>query len=249
MLENVLQDAVDDTLYKTATEARVPTAVLKTLLESDDTTATACMLATHRVCGGNKCMTWEPESLWTTLERNDIHIVDVNKDKVLAAHTLLINPAFWWEVNAFQNTTMAFNDVLSTPDTVQEATPAQISWAVFEAETIYARQFPKDNPVFDREPTGYTAVCLRRAGFVMVPQLLGFAQKVLNGLNASTIELRPKDIRRMWGFARRSKKLPDTWSEDNAVDVQVARLLAVMLYVEERAAKYKQDLAALSSHG
>lgn len=242
---------LDELLCRVATRARskyaeeisAPSATVKALLEDENTSATGCFLAVREACG-NGCRAWEPESIWLTLERRNVHVPPLNRDKILAAHTLMMVPAFWWEVNCFQNTVMAFNNVISDPEVLQEPTPAQLSWGIFEAEMLYGYSDMPETPEFDREPLLYTAICLHRAGHIVAPDLLQFAQKELERLNNGEQIVSPAQIRDRW--RRLNKTRPREWQEDNPVDVQLSRLLGVNLYMEEKAKRYQSDLSALT---
>jgi hypothetical protein len=238
-LEGLLCRVAASTRSKLAEEVSAPSATIRTLLEDDEASATGCYLAVREACGPT-CRAWEPESIWLHLERRKIDVPPVNRDKILAAHTLMMVPAFWWEVNCFQNTVLAFNSVLSDPEVLQETTPGQLCWGIFEAEMIYGYSDMPDPPDFDREPLLYTAVCLHRAGYVLAPDLLQFAQKELDKLNGGEQVITPAQVRQ--AMKTKPKAEPD---EDSPVDVQVARLRSVNAYVEEKAKRYQADISSL----
>lgn len=231
----VADDAGERTLFTQA----------ETLLRDEHTTATGCFRAAQVLCGDH-FRAWEPESLWLTLERRGIDVPLLNRDKLLAATTLTIVPAFWWEVNAFENTAIAFNDGISDARILQEATPAQLSWAVYEAELLYGQQDDlADPPSFDREPVLYTAIVLHRSGFVVAPALLQFAQQELDRLNQDGATISKEEVDAAWSKLRTQDLRKRTFGE-SALDAQLSRLTAIQLYISDRAAKYKEDLTALT---
>jgi len=218
--------------------------VAEMLLQNEQATATGCFRAAQVLCGDG-FRAWEPESLWLTLERKGVEVPLLNRDKLLAASTLTIVPAFWWEVNAFENTAMAFNSVLSDPRVIQEATAAQLSWAVYEAELLYGQQDDlEDTPSFDREPILYTAAVLNRMGFIVAPQLLQFAQRELDQFNQDGSSVSTSEVEEAWRKMRKQDLRKHTFTE-SALDLQLTRLTAVQLYVSERAAMYAEDLRSL----
>lgn len=223
---------------------RVRFSTAEKLLQDEHTTATGCYRAAHVLCG-DQFRAWEPESLWLTLERKGVEVPLLNRDKLLAASTLTIVPAFWWEVNAFENTVMAFNNVVSDARVLQEATPAQLSWAVYEAELLYGQQDDlEDTPEFDREPVIYTAVVLHRSGFLVAPTLLQYAQRELDRLNKDGAEISKDEVEDAWRKLK-SKDLRMREFTDSAMDAQLSRLAATQLYVSDRAVKYEEDLQQL----
>jgi|MudIll2142460700_1097286.scaffolds.fasta_scaffold00163_17 hypothetical protein len=214
------------------------------MLRDQHTTATGCYRAVGVVCGPS-FRAWEPESIWLTLERKGIDVSVLNRDKIMAASTLTMIPAFWFEVNAFENTVMAFNNVLSDGEVLQEATPAQINWAVYEAEMLYgqADDVP-EAPAFDREPMRYTAVVLHRAGFIVTPQLLSFAQKELDALSRNGAGANKAEVQDAWKRLQRVDLRKRPFS-DSALDVQLGRLAAVQVYMLDRLVQYESDISRL----
>jgi hypothetical protein len=215
----------------------------RALLRDSHTSATACTYAVEVLYGG-QVRAWEPESLWLSLSRDDVDIPLVNRDKILAAHTLLMLPAFWWEVNIFENTVMAFNDMDIAPDTLQEATPGQISWGVFEAELLFTQSEIKETPTFDREPTAYTATILHRAGYVLAPDLLQFAQPLLDKMVNGSGHVAKKDITAAWHVLK-EKPVSERVFEDDSLGYQLAQLTTVDQYLQERTDRYETDLKKL----
>lgn len=244
---------VDALLLRVATTARekhaqeisAPSAVIRQVLEDDESTATGCFLAVREACGPT-CRAWEPESLWLNFEKRNVNIPPLNRDKILAAHTLTMVPAFWWEVNCFQNTVLAFNNILSNPEALQEATPGQLAWGVFEAEMIFGYADFPESPEFDREPALYTGACLHRAGYVLAPDLLAFAQDALDHFNKDKTSLEKSKVQDAWKKLQRTNLKDRKWKDDSPLDMQLARLASVNLYIEERAKRYQDDLTRLT---
>jgi hypothetical protein len=219
-------------------------ATAQRLLQDAHTTATGCFRATERLCGPG-FRAWEPESIWLTLERRGVDVPVLNRDKILAASTLTIIPAFWFEVNAFENTVMAFNNVLSEGEILQEATPAQLNWAVYEAEMLYSQASDiQETTEFDREPIGYTAIVLNRAGFILAPELLSFAQDALDDMTRDGAGISKKDVKSAWKGLQK-KDLTKVDFKESPLDMQLARLTAVQLYLYERLQQYESDITQL----
>ena len=153
------------------------------MLQDPEAPATACFEAVQNLLG-KACLAWEPESIWLTLERErSIDVPPVNRAKILAANTLVLVPAFWWELHAFMHTISAFNGHITDSREVFEATPGELAWGVFEAELLFQQSSDiKAQPEFDREPTLYVAHVLHNEGFSQAPVLLDFAQPALDAL-------------------------------------------------------------------
>lgn len=244
-VDNLLLRMAATSRQKYAQEIHAVDGAIRRVLEDADSSATGCFLAVRDACG-NACRSWEPESLWLTFDRRKVHIPALNRDKILAAHTLTIVPAFWWEVNCFQNTVMAFNNVLSNPGALQEATPGQLAWGVFEAEMIYGYSDFEETPEFDREPALYVGACLHRAGYILAPDLLNFAQDALDDFNKGKTSLEKTQVRAAWSKLQRSRLNDRKWDKNSPLDVQLAHLASVNLYIEEMSQRYQDDINSLT---
>ncbi|MGD9209348.1 MAG: hypothetical protein PVI90_01160 [Desulfobacteraceae bacterium] len=221
----------------------VESSTAKQLLQNESTTATCCFKAVELLCGP-MFRTWEPETIWLTLAHHSVDVPVINRDKILSAITLTIIPAFWFEINAFENTVLAFNNVLSDGRIVQEATPAQINWAVFEAEMLYNQESAiKESTEFDYEPIQYTAAVLHRKGFVLAPELLSFAQEPLDKMN-NGVSVDKNELQTAWNTIKK-KDLTKITFEETALDIQLTHLTAVQLYLQKQLHQYQKDMLQL----
>lgn len=206
------------------------------LLRDPNTSATALLKALERVVGEH--VTWEPESIWMELERCGIDIPVECRAKISAGMTLRLIPGFYWDALIFEKTAVALEGHPANPEILEEPNPAWLAWAVVEAEIIL-----KDPPAFEYEPRAYTGVVLARAGFVVAPDQLSFAQKALdretvagdyrNEIAARWSRLAKGDLHQL--------PLTETWE-----DVQLARLAAVELHVRARRTAMERELGLLA---
>ena len=155
-------------------------------------------------------------------------------------------PAFWWEVNAFQNSVMAFNNVLSDPEMLQQATPAQLYWGIFEAEMLYSYSGIPEAPEFDREPLLYVAAALHHTGLIYAPDVLTFAQEELDKLNRGKKILSSSEVKSAWTKVRRRPIESLEFDENKPLDVQLSRLAALQLYINDRTDRYQQDISSFT---
>jgi hypothetical protein len=227
--------------YKVGAEAWFSKS--KKILEDEDAPAGILLLAMKNVLGP-AALAWEPDTLWIELEdRTGLDVPRENRDKLLAAITLLEMPAFYWEVNTFQNTVMSFNHTRSSPDKIQEATAAELAWAVYEAE-IVLHEHQQWEPEFDYEPRLYVAACLHRSGMLLAPKLLQFAQDELDNENKDGAKVTKEQVAKAWDKLSKSnlesQKFPET-----PLGVQLAKLAAVDVYVKDRIDNYAKYFSAL----
>lgn len=192
---------------------------------------------------GPQVIAWEPESIWLSLAMDfKIDPSETVRNKIMAASTLVQNPAFYWDVHVFEDTCLAFNAEPVIINVLQESSPAQLSWGVYEAEILTRRNGM--DPEFDHDPAQYTAASLYRAGFVLAPEMLVFAQEELNKLYVdhntgkdSTLLSISRQIKSIWTATDKSK-LDELALTESPVDVQIGRLAAVHLYVEQQLRNY-----------
>jgi len=213
----------------------------RTMLESEDTTATGAFRAAQAILGP-AFISWEPESIWLELEDRGIELPVLSRQKILALSTLLQVPAFYWDANVFENTSLACSNEPVLPDILQEASPAQLAWAVYECEVLL--QSAGQDPDFDYEPAKYAAVCMQREGLVLAPELLQFAQDELDQLNWNHIVKLKTEVKDAWDGLNKDQ-LDTQEFKETPVGVQLARLSAIQLYFDEQLEKYRRDMSLL----
>jgi len=217
------------------------------ILKNSNSSATAVYLACQRILGSNEFEAWEPESIW--LELKDVDDIDLsleNRSKLLAVNTLILGEAFYWDAAVYENTVLAFNNIPTAPDVIQEASPGEMSWGVFEAELL--SQFAGHNAEFDYEPTRYTAASLHRAGLLLAPELLVFAQEDLDKLNRSENDTNKKSlieqVSEQWAQTNKNK-LEDLVLDETPQDVQIGHLATISMYVGKRIDQLRKEISSL----
>jgi len=207
----------------------------KELIRRRDTPASILLLAVKNVLGP-AVGAWEPDSIWHELDKENVKVPRVNRDKILAAFTLTEVPAFYWEVNTFMNTVMAFNNTVSNTSRIHEASPGEISWAVYEAEVVL-HEHGQFEPEFDHEPITYTAEVCHRAGLILAPRMLTFCQEALDKRNCDGAKVDKEQVTAAWDKLVKTN-LAGQKFPDSPLGVQLARLASVEVYLEEKVAKY-----------
>lgn len=212
------------------------------LLTDPGTSTLALLVAAKAVAG--EWHEWEPETLWLTLHDKGVDVPGQNRAKLMAALTLIYVPSFYWDGIVFEKTALAFDGHEPNPDTLEEANVAQLTWAVLEAAKI-RRHFHEEPPEFDHEPRAYAGVVLHREGFLLAPDALSFAQEQLDKNNRGLEDLRGQ-VAEKWA-ALDKKNLPAHTLGESPLDVQLARLAAVELHVQEREARLADELRQLEA--
>lgn len=212
----------------------------KELLRSKVTSAVALCRAAKAVLGDH--LSWEPESVWIELARQDVEVPVEARDRLMAAMTLQLVPAFYWDAIVLANTAIAFDGRPAHVEILEEASPGALAWAMSEAAWV-RRMYGLQELVPEHEPIAYVAVVLDRAGFVLAPSQLSFAQDALNARLPRSGLL--ENVRHRWSGVDKAG-LDRLSLEETAVGVQVARLAAIESHVRRRRAAAEAELARLT---
>lgn len=233
--------ALATALEKIATAKKVNTVAARRMLTDPGSSALA-LLVSARTLAGPEWHEWEPETVWLSLDGKGIEVPNANRAKIMAAWTIGYVPSFYWDGVVFEKTALAFDGHEPNPETLEEANSAQLAWAVLEAAHVcqYFEETPHD---FEHEPRAYAAVVLHREGFVVAPTQLDFAQEQLDKNNTGLDDLKSK-VRDRWSSLDK-KQLPAHFLGETHEDVQLARLAAVELHVQEREQRAAEELRAL----
>lgn len=208
----------------------------KDLLRDPSAAAVALMAAAKAQLGD--FLAWEPESIWLELDRQGVDLPAENRAKIMAGIALRLMPSFYWDGIVFEKTALAFDGLLPNPDILEEASPARLAWAVVEADWII-RAAKDASWEWGHEPRAYAGVVLARAGFVLAPEQLSFAQNALDRERPSTHLL--DEVKQRWAGVDKNG-LEKLTLHETPVDVQIARLAAVELHVRDRRARAERDL-------
>lgn len=208
----------------------------KDLLRDPSASAVALMAAAKTQLGD--FLAWEPESIWLELEHQGVDLPVENRAKIMAGVALRLMPTFYWDGIVFEKTALAFDGVAPNPDILEEASPARLAWAVVEAAWII-RAAKDATWEWGHEPRAYAGVVLARAGFVLAPEQLSFAQNALDRERPSTHLF--DEVKQRWAGVDKTG-LEKLTLHETPVDVQIARLAAVELHVRDRRARAERDL-------
>lgn len=218
---------------------------MDSLLTQDTTSATALFLAVRNLLGP-QFINWEPESIWMDLyQKHGIDLSNINRDKIQACITLLTTDYFYHDAAVFENTCMAFCHEWSSPEILHEASPAQMSWGVVEAKFLRKLHNQESLP-FDYEPRGYVAIVCYREGLVVAPSYLSFAQEEIAKRFLNSKELR-REVLAQWEVITRTRTpLESLELTETPVHAQLAKLVAIELYVRDRTNEVLKQLPLVS---
>jgi len=218
---------------------------LEFLKSSTDERSAGSLYTAARNVYGLEMLSWEPETLWITMEKDGLDLSLVNRDKLQAVIALIVNPQFFWDHIVFENTVHAFVGNISNPDAIQECHPAEMAWTVYEADAV-RRMDPegKGDAEFDEDVQQYVAVCLKRAGYITTPEELSFAEDNLVDLQPPEAKNLRKEVRKAWEGLDKGA-LQHTEFAENPLGVNLSRLAGTYVFVEDAAKSMGQDFLEL----
>ncbi len=163
---------------------------------------------------------WEPETLWATIEKDfGTNLSELARNKINAAKLIYLTDAFWKDWNIFEKVAQAFSGHIPDFFTIEPPSPGEMAWAVGEAS------YMRPSIPFSEEVAAYAMAACKDAGLVLFPEELGFAQQQPLGSLA-------KDVRAAWNMI---KDLEEIEVQESEIGVNLIRLQAIQVYVEEMA--------------
>lgn len=212
------------------------------LLADDDTVATVVCKAAERVLGDGWLL-WEPESIWKELHHQGVDVPVGNRQQLMAGRGVLVHGRFYYDGPVFDRTCAAFSNEVLAIDELDETRVMHLAWGVDEAAKLCAL-FDADTHPFDREVVTVTAAQLWEEGMVLAPDVLEYAQEALDKeWHKDCCNLKNK-VMKAWADLR-GHSLRDVPYPETPGGVQVARLAAVELFLDERRGVRDKQLAQL----
>jgi hypothetical protein len=128
---------------------------------------------------------------------------------------------------------------------LQEVHPADQCWAVYEAAVIRGLDLDVPlSPDYDEDVQSYTAVCLKRDGFVLPPDELLYSKDALHQQYPKDVVEFAARIRKSWVQIKKENLRERKFPED-PLGVQLAKLAGCKLFVDEKAEALAKDLNPL----
>ena len=170
---------------------------------------------------GREWLGWEPETLWETIRKDYLtYPNDEAKNKLMVVKVLLANEGFWTEWEIFEKVCVTLNDRVPAFHTMEDLSVAELALAVTLASKLKKR-------AFGPEVQAYVASEAQEDGYVLLPEVLGFAQEKLNYLMQGTFgEQILDELKAINPLAL------DVTDPEDPVHVQAGHLQAVAVYLK-----------------
>jgi hypothetical protein len=171
---------------------------------------------------------WEPETLLWSLRRDFGPVGNLVMNKIQAMGVAGRTDVPWQDWDIFENSGLAWNDIIPIFGAFQPVTPMQIAFTVTILNSIRKDEFAN-------EVNAYIAAILDDHGIVYAPpEWFAGAQSLLDRDNNTPGLL--TDIKKAWKVAKKVNPEEIDWNTEDAVEVQVLKLAVIKRYLEERQA-------------
>jgi hypothetical protein len=226
------------------------TRVCEFLKGSSERCALALYKAVYALYGDN-FLSWEPETLWLTLEQDGVTLGVPERNRLQAARTLRTVPASLWDNLVFQQVTQALNGIPFDPEALLECETAHMAWAVAESAEIFStpegatEEDLTATPEYDEDVQAYIAVCVQRDGMVCLPDELLFAKEALDNLLTPESKKLAAGTYVYWEYFKSLVNLQDVEFQERPEQVQLAKLAACRVYVNHQTQDMLQDMNQL----
>lgn len=175
---------------------------------------------------GEKWAGWEPETLLWSLRRDFGPVGNLVMNKIQAMAVAGRTDIPWLDWDIFENSGLAWNDIIPIFGAFQPMTPMQIAFCVTILNKV--RKEP-----FSNEVNAYIAAVLDDHGIVYAPsKWFAGAQAILDRDNETPGLL--TDIKRAWKAVQKVSPEDVDWNTEDPVEVQTLKLSVIKRYLEER---------------
>ena len=172
---------------------------------------------------------WEPETLWWALRRDFGPVGDVTRNKIGALRVAVGTDIPWLDWDVFEDSGLAWNDIVPVIGTFQPMTPMQTAFAVNVLRTI------RPDEEFSHEVRAYISAILDDHGFVYAPEeMFGNVQELLD--RKVWLEGFRSDVESAWEKIQDHDPETIAWNGENPLDIHLLKLSVVKRYLAEREA-------------
>jgi hypothetical protein len=178
---------------------------------------------------GDDWLFWEPETLWWAIRRDFGPVGELTRNKIQALRLAATSYSPWSDWDVFEKCGLAWNDVVPVFGAWQPMSPSQVAFTV---EVL--RELHPEAP-WDHEVAAYEAAVLHESGFVYAPQQWFPGAQAILDRHAENAAFKA-EVQSTWEKLAGRDLSNLEWRADQPLDVHIARLFVVKMYLGERAA-------------
>lgn len=209
-----------------ATEPPLPSRATHGRLFTDKRAHPLQMLEVLTNRYGTEWADWESATLWWAIRRDFGPVGEVARNKVMALRMAATTDVPWLDWDVFEDSGLAWNDIVPVIGTFQPMTPMQTAFAVQVLHGI------RSNEPFDAEVKAYIAAILDDNGWVYAPfEYFDNAQELLDR-KVWLVGLR-QQVKQAWEKIKDVDPSQIEW-RDHPLDIHLLKLMVVKQYVDGR---------------
>ena len=172
---------------------------------------------------------WEPDTLWWALRRDFGPVGNVNRNKIGALRVAVTTDVPWLDWDVFEDSGLAWNDIVPVIGTMQPMTPMQV------ALTVQVLRAIRPDEEFGHEVKAYIAAVLDEHGFVYAPEnFFANAQELLD--RKQWLMGLKSDVESGWKLIKDIDPTEIEWNPEIPMDIHLLKLAVVHRYLAEREA-------------
>ena len=175
-----------------------------------------------------KWVDWESDTLWWSLRKSFGSVGEVSRNKIMALRLAATSDMTWLDWDIFEDSGLAWNDIVPTIGSFQPMTPMQAAFTVQVLRGIR----PDDE--FAHEVRAYIAAVLDEHGWIWAPkEFFGDVQPILDR-NREHLSGLKEEVIAAWKKVKNVDPQTIEWTED-ALSIHILKLFVVKSYLDGRA--------------
>lgn len=210
-----------------AVEPELPNRVTHGKLFTDKRAHPLQILDTLTMRYGTEWTNWESATLWWALRRDFGPVGDVARNKIMALRIAVGTDMPWLDWDVFEDSGLAWNDIVPMIGQFQPMTPMQMAFAVHILKEI------RSDEIFDAEVKAYIAALLEEHGWVYAPEEFFDGAQELMDRRVWLVGFK-QEVMKAWERVRNVDPTAIDWRPDNPLDIHLLKLVVVKRYVDER---------------
>ena len=186
---------------------------------------------------------WESDTLWWSIRRSFGPVGDVIRNKIMALRLAVTTDMTWEDWDTFEDSGLAWNDIVPTIGSFQPMTPMQVAFAVQVLREI------RPDEEFAHEVRAYIAAILDDHGWIWAPEeYFGDVQQILGRGREHLVGLK-QEVTSAWEKIKDVDPQTIEWTDEEPLSIHLLKLFVVKSYLDGREAlrKEKPGAAATSS--
>ena len=191
---------------------------------------------------GNGWLEWESETLFYAIRRDFGPLNPIVRHSIQALRVSITTNLAWFDWDVFENTGHAWTGTIPR---FGEYQPLSSLYVAFANETLDTLRSDEE---WSAEVSAYMAAVLDQEGFVFAPEeWFPGAQRLLDR-NKEGHVLRDQ-VEMVWRKAQNADPSDIEWSPSDALDIQIGRLTAIRLYLEQRSRQLSLEMDGVARSG